>query len=180
MLKRLAPLWLLLLSIPLVAGCQLNQPAHAANAWVPTGDQVGQRAPDFDLLSVGDGRSIRLADLRGKPVIVNFYCGCNFCSMVAHEWVRNRDKVGDTAVVAVMTNHWTYNPAAVRDFRKRTGWSWPALADLGSETAKDYNALTCPRLFAIDSQGIIRYTNAQGGSDEKKLVADALAAIRGR
>jgi peroxiredoxin len=171
---------LFFLSMPFLSGCQLNQPAHAADAWVPIGYQVGQRAPDFNLLSVGEGRSIRLEDLRGKPIIINFYCGCNFCGTVAHEWVKNRERLGDTVVLAVMTNHWTYAPAAIRDFRKRTAWSWPTLADLGSQTARDYNALTCPRLFAIDSQGIIRYTNAPGDSDEKQLVAGALAAVRGR
>ena len=180
MLKRLAPLSMLLLSIPFVSGCQLNQPAHAADAYVPIGYQVGQRAPDFNLLSVGEGHGIRLADLKGKPVIVNFYCGCSFCGMVGKEWVRNRDKVGDTAIVAVMTNHWTYAPLAVRDYRKKTGWPWPILADLESETARNYNALTCPRLFVIDGQGIIRYTNSDGVSDEQRLVAKALAAARAR
>jgi peroxiredoxin len=180
MLKRVAPLSLFLFAVPLLSGCQLNQPAHAADAWIPTGWQVGNRAPDFNLLSVGEGHTIRLEDLQGRPIILNFYCGCNFCSMVAREWVKNKDKVGDAAVLAVMTNHWTYAPAPVRDFRKRTGWSWPTLADLGSQTARDYNALTCPRLFAIDSHGIIRYTNSAGVSDEKQLVAAALAAVRGR
>ena len=180
MLKRFAPLSLFLLAIPFVSGCQFNQPAHAADAYIPIGYQVGQRAPDFDLLSVGEGHSIRLADLKGKTVIVNFYCGCNFCGMVGKEWVRNRDKVDDAAIVAVMTNHWTYAPPAVRDFRKKTGWPWPILADLESETARNYNALTCPRLFVIDGAGIIRYTNSEGVSDEKRLVAEALAAARVR
>jgi peroxiredoxin len=180
MLNRFAMLSLLLLALPVVSGCQLNQPAHAADAYAPIGYQVGQRAPDFDLLSVGEGHSLRLADLKRKTVIVNFYCGCTFCGLVGKEWVRNRDKVGDAAVVAVMTNHWTYAPAAVRDFRKQTGWSWPILADLESETARNYNALTCPRLFVIDGQGIIRYTNSAGVSDEKQLVAEALAAAHAR
>jgi peroxiredoxin len=179
-MRKALLLSLFFLTVPFLAGCQVNQPAHAADAAVATGWQVGNRAPDFNLLAVGEGRSIRLQDLQGKPVLLNFYCGCTFCGTVAHEWVKNRDKAGDAVVLAVMTNHWTYGPAAVRDFRKRTGWSWPTLADLGSQTAKEYNALTCPRLFAIDSQGIIRYTNAPGDSDEKQLVAAALAAVRGR
>jgi len=76
----------------------------------------------------------------------------------------------------VMTNHWTYAPAAVREYRRRTGWSWPILADMDSQTAFNFKALTCPRLFVIDSQGVIRYTSAEGASDEKQLVANALAA----
>ena len=176
MLKRLAPLSLLLLVVPFAAGCQLNRTAQAADAFVPTGYQVGQRAPDFSLLSVGEGLTVRLANLTGKPVIINFYCGCSFCSTVAREWVKNRDKLGDATMVAVMTNHWSYAPADVRDFRQRTGWSWPVLADMGSQTARDYNALTCPHVFVVDGQGIIRWETKEGASDEKKIIADALAA----
>ena len=117
-----------------------------------------------------------MEDLKGKPVIVNFYCGCNFCSIVGREWAKNKDKVGDAAILAVMTNHWSYNPPAVREFRQRTGWSWPVLADMDSQIATSFNALTCPRVFVIDAHGVIRYASAEGDSDEKKLIADALAA----
>lgn len=178
MLKRFAPLSLLWLAIPFASGCQLNQPAHAADAYVPLGYQVGQRAPDFNLLSVGEGHSIHLSELQGKPVIVNFYCGCNFCADVGKEWVKNKDKVGDVVIAGVMTNHWSYAPAAVREYRRKTGWPWPILADLESDTARDYNAYTCPRVFVIDGQGIIRYASRDGASNEKRLVAEALAAAR--
>src|SRR5947199_124723 len=135
MLKRLS-LLSLCLALPLASGCQLNQSAHAQDvSSAPVGYRVGERAPAFDLLSVGQGHGIRLEDLKGKPVIVNFYCGCNFCSIVGREWVKNRDNVGDVPVLAVMTNHWTYNPPAVREFRRRTGWQWPVLADMDSQTA---------------------------------------------
>jgi len=178
MLNRLS-LLSLLLALPLASGCQFNQSAHAADvSSAPVGYHVGERAPDFDLLSVGQGRSVRLEDLKGKPVIINFYCGCNFCSIVGKEWVKNRDKVGDATVLAVMTNHWTYNPAAVRSYRTRTGWAWPVLADIDSQTANNFNALTCPRVFVLDGQGVVRYASTEGASDEKKLVAEALAAAR--
>jgi peroxiredoxin len=178
MLKRLSLLSLLLV-LPLASGCHLTQSAHAEDvSSIPVGYGVGQRAPAFDLLSVGQSGSVRLEDLKGKPVIVNFYCGCNFCGIVGREWVKNKDKVGNATVLAVMTNHWTYNPTAVREFRGRTGWSWPVLADMESQTASSFNALTCPRVFVIDAHGIIRYASAEGASDEKKLVADALAAAR--
>lgn len=178
MLKRFVPLSLLLLAFPLTSGCQLAQTVHAADAYVPIGCQVGQRAPDFNLLAVGEGRSVHLADLQGKPVVVNFYCGCSFCAAVGSEWVRNRDKVGDAVILGVMINHWDYTPEAVRDYRKKTGWSWPALADLASQTARDYQSYTCPRVFVIDRRGIIRYASREGASDEKRLVAEALAASR--
>jgi peroxiredoxin len=167
----------LLLAFPLVSGCQPIQRARAADvSSVPIGFKVGERAPEFDLLSVGEGRSLRSADLIGKPIILNFFCGCSFCSIVGKEWVKNKDKVGDAVLVSVLSSHWTYSPAAVRDYRQKTGWTWPVLADMQRQTANQFNALTCPRLFVIDRQGIIRYASAEGASDEKQLIADALAA----
>ncbi|HET7208084.1 MAG TPA: TlpA disulfide reductase family protein [Terriglobales bacterium] len=44
-----------------------------AHANLPnTGFQVGNYAPGFDLRSL-DGRQIKLSDLRGKPVLLNFW-----------------------------------------------------------------------------------------------------------
>jgi peroxiredoxin len=172
---------MLLCSIPFLAGCQLNQRARAADvSHLPVGFKVGERAPEFDLLAVGENRNIRSRELQGKPVILNFYCGCNFCSVVGKEWVNNKDKVGNAAVLAVMSNHWTYAPGAVQQFRARTGWTWTTLADLHSRVTTEFNAVTCPRVFVLDPQGVIRYASKEGASDEKQIIKEALAAVRGR
>jgi cytochrome c biogenesis protein CcmG, thiol:disulfide interchange protein DsbE len=178
MLKRLSLLPLLIVAVALLTGYRLHQNARAADVSnVPYGFRVGERAPEFDLLSVGEGRQVRLAEFEGRPVIINFFCGCNFCSVVGEEWVKNKDKVGDTPILAIAINHWTYAPPAVRTFRKRTQWAWPVLADLQSRVTNEYNALTCPRVFVVDGKGIVRYASAPGASEEKQIVAEALAAL---
>lgn len=45
--------------------------ADAKATWEGRGIPPGEHAPDFDLPLVG-GSSIRLADLRGKPVLLHF------------------------------------------------------------------------------------------------------------
>jgi hypothetical protein len=45
--------------------------ADAKATWDGRGVRPGEHAPDFDLPLVG-GSSIRLADLRGKPVLLHF------------------------------------------------------------------------------------------------------------
>jgi cytochrome c biogenesis protein CcmG, thiol:disulfide interchange protein DsbE len=178
MVKRLPLLPLLVVGVVLLAGYRMHQNARAADVSnIPYGYNVGQRAPEFDLLAVGDGGKVRLSSLKGRPVVINFFCGCNFCSIVGEEWVKNRDKVGDATVLAIAANHWTYTPPAVRSFRKKTGWPWPVLADLQSRTANDFKALTCPRVFVVDGDGIVRYSSAEGASDEKQIIAEALAAL---
>ena len=178
MLKRLPLLPLLVVAVVLLTAYRLHQNARAADVSnVPYGYRVGQRAPEFDLLAVGEKRNVRLAALEGRPVILNFFCGCNFCSIVGQEWVKNKDKVGDTPIVAVAANHWTYSPPAVRSYREKTGWPWPVLADMQSRATNEYEAVTCPRVFVVDGRGIIRYASAPGASDEKQIIAEALAAL---
>jgi peroxiredoxin len=180
-MHRTFSLLALFVAVAMVAGYRVNARERAADVTIAgVGFHVGERAPEFNLLSVGEDRSLRSGDLIGKPVIINFFCGCNFCSIVGKEWVANRDKLGDAVVVAVQSSHWTYSPDAVRDYRKKTGWTWPVLADMQRQMANEFNALTCPRVFALDRQGIIRYASEPGASDEKQLVADALAAVPGR
>jgi cytochrome oxidase Cu insertion factor (SCO1/SenC/PrrC family) len=54
-------LWLLILVTPLVIG----QPGAIAV-------EVGQKAPDFELDSTKGGK-LKLSDLKGKNVLINFY-----------------------------------------------------------------------------------------------------------
>lgn len=57
-----------------VAGCasSAHQPsAPPADAAPATGIEVGQLAPDFTL-NDSDGRAVRLSDLRGKVVLIEF------------------------------------------------------------------------------------------------------------
>jgi thiol-disulfide isomerase/thioredoxin len=46
----------------------LRQPQNA----VKVGFSVGERAPDFELRSL-DGHSVKLRNLRGKPLLLNFW-----------------------------------------------------------------------------------------------------------
>ena len=58
----------------LLAGCFAgSEPPDRENSTTPVEDaQVGNLAPDFQLQSL-DGKTISLGDLRGKPVLINFW-----------------------------------------------------------------------------------------------------------
>src|SRR5437899_65802 len=47
-----------------------------------SGPQPGQPAPQFALADEKGGK-VSLASFRGKPVVVNFYCGCGRCEAMA-------------------------------------------------------------------------------------------------
>ena len=68
----------LAVALMLYTGSRMAAPrGNATVAGKLSGNPQGAMAPDFALQSV-DGRTVRLADLRGKAVVVNFwatYCG---------------------------------------------------------------------------------------------------------
>jgi peroxiredoxin len=155
-----------------MSGCLLGRTQAA-----PAVATVGLPAPDFALHTVGPDQVIRLSEFRGKPVILNFFCGCHYCSELARTWTRERGKIGSAQMLAVMFNSETFNPVFVRNFREATHFDAPVLADLGSETAMRYRSLDCPMVWVIDRKGIVRYRNEDRTAPPDKIIAGALAAL---
>lgn len=114
-------------------------------------------APDFTLKDA-KGRSYSLSQFRGKRVLLNFFCGCSFCSSVALAWGRllKEENIHPTVAVAVASFGTDYD----RQFREETGWKGPVLYDTKERTVADqYDSRHCPRVWVLDEQGRILYTN---------------------
>ena len=93
--------------------------------------QRGFLAPDFELPTL-DGSSVRLSDLRGKPVIVNFWATwCPPCraEMPALQQVAQRYEARGLTVLLVNQSE---PPAQVRAFLDSLGITLPTLLDNGS------------------------------------------------
>jgi cytochrome c biogenesis protein CcmG/thiol:disulfide interchange protein DsbE len=120
----------------------------------PSGAQIGAPAPDFVLADL-DGNPLRLEDLRGRPVIVNFWASwCGPCveefpllvnATVAHQ--------GDgLAVVGIVFRD---RSEAAREFMARVGAAWPAAMDPGDAVAARFGIIGPPDTFFIDRTGIV-------------------------
>ncbi|MBB6096838.1 peroxiredoxin Q/BCP [Deinobacterium chartae] len=122
---------------------------------------IGQPAPEFDALS-DDGRRVRLADLRGRWVVLYFYprAGTPGCSLEARrfeEALPEFERLG-AVVVGVSTD----TEAAQAKFRQSCKLSFPLLPDGDRALSSAYgltgglSALlgTVPRrTFLIDPHG---------------------------
>ena len=118
------------------------------------GVRIGQPAPDFALTDL-DGNTLRLSDLRGRPVIVNFWaswCGPCVDEFPVLERAMVRHRADDLAVVGIVFRD---NSEAARDFMARMGASWTAAMDPGELTAQSFGILAPPESIFIDGDGIV-------------------------
>lgn len=115
----------------------------------------GQAAPDFSLPAL-DGSSVRLSDLKGKAVIVNFWASwCVPCrkEMPDFQAVYDRYKEQGLTVLGVNAGE---SKVAVADFRAKVGVNFPMLLDQEEAAQTAYKIMPLPATFFVDRNGTIR------------------------
>lgn len=118
---------------------------------------VGRPAPDFALAEVSSGRVVRLADLRGQVVVVNFWASwCAGCR-IEHDdlraaWERYRER--GMVLVGIVYQDSERNAEAYTD---AFGGDWPTVLDPTSRTALDYGVVGIPETFFIGPDGTVAY-----------------------
>jgi len=115
---------------------------------------IGNVAPDFSVADL-DGNPIRLAELRGRPVIINFWA--SWCGPCVEEFPLLRKAAARHAddglvVVGIV---WRDRSEAARDFMARNGATWAAAMDPGERVARDYGILGPPETYFIGRDGTI-------------------------
>lgn len=116
---------------------------------------VGKPAPSFALPRFGGGE-LRLADLRGRVLVVNFWASwCIPCrdeaTALEAAWRRYRD----AGVVLVGVNVQDRD-APARSFLGETRPSYPNVVDATGATSIAYGIYGVPETFVIDARGEIR------------------------
>jgi cytochrome c biogenesis protein CcmG/thiol:disulfide interchange protein DsbE len=114
---------------------------------------IGQPAPRFALADL-DGKVVSLADLAGRPVVINFWATwCQPC-VVEHPTLlagarRYADRVAFLGVV------YQDRPDLIRRFVAERGAWGPSLIDNDSEVAIAYGVYGAPETFILDANGVI-------------------------
>jgi peroxiredoxin Q/BCP len=122
-------------------------------AWIAE----GEAAPDFTL-PADDGGTVRLSDLRGKPVVLYFYPqddtpGCTKEACAFRD--RSADFEERGAVVLGVSPD---DVASHGRFRDKFTLNFPLLADAGHQVAERYGAWREKNLYGKKSMGIQRST----------------------
>ena len=113
-------------------------------------------APGFEVTTFA-GESLRLADLRGQVVVLNFWASwCGPCRVEApvlqavHERWRER---GVTVLGLTYTDVDRHSLAFIEEF----GLTYPNAPDRGNRVSGRYNIQGVPETFVIDQQGDIAH-----------------------
>lgn len=121
-------------------------------------------APDFrlelfsttsgeDALKGASGAELRLAALRGAPVVVNFWASwCLPCKQEAPVLDRFAREYGPRGVAFVGVNVWD-NDANARAFLEEYGLTYTNGVDTAGGTAIDYGLTGLPETFFVDRDG---------------------------
>ncbi|MDE3096730.1 MAG: TlpA family protein disulfide reductase [Chloroflexota bacterium] len=113
---------------------------------------VGQPAPDFALRDV-DGNVVKLSDLHGKVVWVNFWATwCVPCKQELPE-IQKIAAEKRSAGLRVLEVNWQESAATARAFFAANGISLPLLLDRSGAVYTQYKLSGLPDHFFIDRQG---------------------------
>lgn len=134
---------------------------------------VGKPAPEFTLPDL-DGKPVRLADFRGKLVVLEWFnpeCPFVKASHTKGSLVRSPDKhVSEGAVwLAVNSGAPGKQGAGVeksRAGREEFGMKYPVLIDESGDVGKLYGAERTPHMYVIDAKGVLVYRGAIDNSPD--------------
>ncbi len=144
-------------------------PGSTTNGKIPAPRQ-GFLAPDFELQDTA-GNSLRLSDLQGRPVLLNFWASwCPPCQaeMPAMEQVYQAYAAQGFVVLAVNTTYQDGETEALQ-FMQSHGLTFPVLFDRSGTTSHQYDTRALPTSYFIAPSGIIQEVVVGGPMSEALL-----------
>src|SRR5438309_5102541 len=116
---------------------------------------VGSPAPEIVLKDL-QGRDVKLSNLRGKVVLVNFWATwCKPCKEEMPAMQASYDKLRDKGFVVLAVNE-LEDTARVAEHIRTHGHTFEVVMDHNNQVANMYGVVGLPASFLIDPQGIVR------------------------
>ena len=165
-------------------GAPANQPDGSQSpTQAPTGQPDGQDsgqsgdgdddrvvAPDFTVQDA-DGNEVMLSDLRGKPVVLNFWASwCPPCKEEMPYFNNVFEDLGDEVnfMMVCLTDGARETTKTGAAYVEEHGYTFPVYFDVSGEAGMTYGVQSIPATYFIDAEGYL-VTRAEGGIPERTL-----------
>ncbi|HYF95235.1 MAG TPA: thiol-disulfide oxidoreductase ResA [Symbiobacteriaceae bacterium] len=126
----------------------LGTDAKAAGTGIPN----GAKAPEFELKTT-DGKTVKLSDFQGKPVMLNFFATwCPPCraEMPALQEVYQEFESKGFVILGVNLGE---SNLAVDQFRSKLGLTFPIVIDENDRVSRLYDIVPLPTSYFVDKSG---------------------------
>lgn len=143
--------------------------------------EIGKPAPELALTTL-NGAFLRLSDLRGKTILLNFWATwCGPCKQEMPLLVRTAQASADQGLVVVGIDV-QESEAQVRSFVQQVGVTYPIAIDGDGSATAAYRVFGLPTSWVIDSAGVARASHfgPLNDADLAKVLRSAGLIARGR
>lgn len=111
-------------------------------------------AQDFELETL-EGETIKLSDLKGKKVFINFWATwCTYCEKEMPDFQKFYDKYKDEGFILLGVDVGE-SKSKVQKFVDDINIDFPILLDTDSQTARNYGIRSFPTTIAVNEEGIV-------------------------
>ena len=116
------------------------------------GIQIDEAAPDFTLKNP-EGETTHLSDLRGKPVVINFWATwCGPCVREMPTLQKYQDKYPGLVILGMNVEE---KAEDVKKFMDKMKLSYQVLLDEKGTVAAMYKVMIMPTTYFVDESGVI-------------------------
>jgi len=138
---------------------------------------AGEKAPTFEITTF-DGQTLKLADLRGQVVVVNFWASwCIPCEQEAAELENTWRRYKDKGVVFIGVDYVDTETAA-KAFMQRFDITYPNGPDLGTRISQAYRIKGVPETYVVDKTG--RLASVKIGPFQQGEMAGVIEPLLGK
>ena len=138
--------------------------------------QMDKPLPDFQI-SDADGKTWRLADLKGKVTLLNLWATwCGPCRNELPYLQKLFNTVRERKDLMVITLNTDDNPGLILPFLTENKYTFPVLPASGY-VAKLVPELSIPRNWIVDAEGVLKMERIGFGNGEDKWVDEMVGVM---